>query len=163
MADDETGGPGLTHQRADGAVHMVDVSEKDATRRTATARAVLTTRPDVVARIAVGDLPKGEAIAVARVAGIMAAKQTPNLIPLCHPLPIGAVTVELTPRGSDVLIEATVVTTGRTGVEMEAMTAVTVAALSLYDMIKAVDRAAVIGEVTVVAKAGGTSGSWHRP
>lgn len=153
---------GLTHQRADGAVHMVDVSAKPATRREATAQGVLTTRPDVVARIADGDLPKGEAISVARIAGIMGAKQTSTLVPLCHPLPISAVTVEITPRTSDVLIEATVVTTGPTGVEMEALTAVTVAALTLYDMIKAVDRAAVIGEIAVVAKDGGRSGAWRR-
>ncbi|PZU46994.1 MAG: cyclic pyranopterin monophosphate synthase MoaC [Microbacterium sp.] len=152
----------LTHQRPDGAVHMVDVSEKDLTRRSATAQAVLTTRPDVVARIADGDLPKGEAIAVARVAGIQAAKQTSTLIPLCHPLPISAVTVEITPRERDVLIEATVVTTGRTGVEMEALTAASVAALTLYDMIKAVDRAAVIGEIAVLEKSGGRSGAWSR-
>lgn len=152
----------LTHQRPDGAVHMVDVSGKERTRRTATARAVLTTRPDVVALIADGALPKGEAIGVARVAGIMAAKQTSQLIPLCHPLPIDAVAVEITPRDADVLIEATVTTTGRTGVEMEALTAASVAALTLYDMIKAVDRAAVIGEVAVAEKSGGRSGRWTR-
>lgn len=152
----------LTHQRADGAVHMVDVSEKERTRRFATAQALLTTRPDVVALIADGTLPKGEAIGVARIAGIMAAKQTSQLIPLCHPLPIDAVTVEITPRESDVLIEATVTTTGKTGVEMEALTAASVAALTLYDMIKAVDRAAVIGDIAVVEKSGGRTGSWRR-
>lgn len=158
---DDENGP-LTHQRADGAVHMVDVSEKDVTRREATARAVLATRADVVARIADGDLPKGEAISVARVAGIMAAKQTSTLIPLCHPLPIDAVAVEITPSGTEVTVTATVTTTGRTGVEMEALTAASVAALTLYDMIKAVDRAAVIREVAVVAKDGGRSGAWSR-
>lgn len=153
----------LTHQRPDGAVHMIDVADKAITHRTATAQAVLTTRPDVVARIVDGDLPKGEAIAVARVAGILAAKQTSNLVPLCHPLPLDGVTVEIIPQASDMRIEATVTTTGRTGVEMEALTAVSVAALTLYDMIKAVDRAAVIGDIAVIEKSGGRSGTWRRP
>ncbi|CAM3482296.1 cyclic pyranopterin monophosphate synthase MoaC [Isoptericola cucumis] len=156
---------GLSHYRADGAAHMVDVSAKDVTKRQATAKGVLRTRADVVARIAAGDLPKGEAIATARIAGIMGAKRTPDLVPLCHPLPVSGVDVDVVPAGDDagaVEITATVRTTGRTGVEMEALTAVTVAGLTLYDMIKAVDNAAVLTDVRVVAKSGGRSGDWNR-
>ncbi|PJI84730.1 cyclic pyranopterin monophosphate synthase MoaC [Luteimicrobium subarcticum] len=161
-ADDRDGAGGLTHYRADGAAHMVDVSAKDVTAREATATAVLRTRPDVVARIATGDLPKGEAVAVARVAGILAAKRTHELVPLCHPLPISGVDVDVVPSGDHVALSATVRTTSRTGVEMEALTAVTVAGLTVYDMIKAVDRAAVLTDVQVVAKSGGTTGTWVR-
>ncbi|PFG43900.1 cyclic pyranopterin phosphate synthase [Isoptericola jiangsuensis] len=152
----------LTHYRADGAAHMVDVTAKDVTKRQATARGVLRTRPDVVERIATGDLPKGEAIATARIAGIMGAKRTADLVPLCHPLPLSGVELDLVPSGDHVEITATVRTTGRTGVEMEALTAVTVAGLTLYDMIKAVDKAAVLTDVEVVAKSGGKSGDWTR-
>ena len=152
----------LTHYRADGAAHMVDVTHKDVTRREATATGVLHTRADVVERIATGDLPKGEAIATARIAGIMGAKRTPDLVPLCHPLPLSGVEIDVVPSGDRVEIMATVRTTGRTGVEMEALTAVTVAGLTLYDMIKAVDRAAVLTDVRVVAKSGGKSGDWAR-
>jgi cyclic pyranopterin phosphate synthase len=152
----------LTHYRDDGAATMVDVSGKDVTAREATATAVLRTRPDVVERIASGDLPKGEAIATARIAGILGAKQTPFLVPLCHPLPIAGVDLDVVPAGDRVELSATVRTTARTGVEMEALTAVTVAGLTLYDMIKAVDRAAVLTDVQVVAKAGGKSGTWGR-
>lgn len=158
-------GPGagaLTHYREDGAAHMVDVSAKDVTTREATATGVLRTRPDVVARIASGDLPKGEAIAVARVAGILGAKRTPDLVPLCHPLPITGVEVDVVPADDHVDLRATVRTTSRTGVEMEALTAVTVAGLTLYDMVKAVDRAAVLTDVQVVAKSGGKTGTWTR-
>ena len=156
---------GLTHYRADGAAHMVDVSAKDVTKRQATATGVLRTRADVVERIAAGDLPKGEAIATARVAGILGAKRTPDLVPLCHPLPISGVEIDVVPASDGsgtVQITATVRTTGRTGVEMEALTAVTVAGLTLYDMIKAVDKAAVLTDVQVVAKSGGKSGDWAR-
>ncbi|MEU2202570.1 cyclic pyranopterin monophosphate synthase MoaC [Isoptericola sp. NPDC019482] len=156
---------GLTHYRADGAAHMVDVSAKDVTKRQATATGVLRTRADVVARIASGDLPKGEAIATARIAGILGAKRTPDLVPLCHPLPISGVEIDVVPASDGsgtVAISATVRTTGRTGVEMEALTAVTVAGLTLYDMIKAVDKAAVLTDVQVVAKSGGKSGDWAR-
>jgi len=156
---------GLSHYRADGAAHMVDVSAKDVTKRQATATGVLRTRADVVDRIASGDLPKGEAIATARIAGILGAKRTPDLVPLCHPLPISGVEIDVVPGGDGpgtVAISATVRTTGRTGVEMEALTAVTVAGLTLYDMIKAVDKAAVLTDVQVVAKSGGTSGDWAR-
>jgi cyclic pyranopterin phosphate synthase len=152
----------LTHYRPDGAAHMVDVSAKDVTVREATAVGVLRTRADVVARIASGDLPKGEAVATARIAGILGAKRTPDLVPLCHPLPLTGVDVDVTPCGETVEITATVRTRGRTGVEMEALTAVTVAGLTVYDMIKAVDREAVLTDVRVVAKSGGKSGDWTR-
>ncbi|AEG44940.1 cyclic pyranopterin monophosphate synthase MoaC [Isoptericola variabilis] len=152
----------LSHYRADGAAHMVDVTAKDVSRREATATATLRTRADVVERIAAGDLPKGEAIATARIAGIMGAKRTPDLVPLCHPLPLSGVELDVVPAGDRVEITATVRTTGRTGVEMEALTAVTVAGLTLYDMIKAVDKAAVLTDVQVVAKSGGKSGDWSR-
>jgi cyclic pyranopterin monophosphate synthase len=154
----------LSHYRDDGAAHMVDVSAKDVTKRRATARGVLRTRADVVERIASGDLPKGEAIATARIAGIMGAKRTPDLVPLCHPLPLSGVEIDITPGDGTGTVEitATVRTTGRTGVEMEALTAVTVAGLTLYDMIKAVDKAAVLTDIEVVAKSGGKSGDWAR-
>ncbi|MFV2145012.1 MULTISPECIES: cyclic pyranopterin monophosphate synthase MoaC [Isoptericola] len=155
----------LSHYRDDGAAHMVDVSAKDVTTRQATARGVLRTRPDVVERIASGELPKGEAIATARIAGIMGAKRTPDLVPLCHPLPLAGVEIDIAPVSGSagaVEITATVKTTGRTGVEMEALTAVTVAGLTLYDMIKAVDKAATLTDIEVVAKSGGKSGDWVR-
>ncbi|MEE1651642.1 cyclic pyranopterin monophosphate synthase MoaC [Brachybacterium sp. J144] len=152
----------LSHVRADGSAHMVDVTGKSVTAREATAAAVLRTRADVVARIANGDLPKGEALATARLAGIMGAKRTSELIPLCHPLPLTGIEVDLLPRGDRVEITATVRTKGVTGVEMEALTAVSTAALTLYDMIKAVDHHAEIGDIRVLAKSGGRSGDWHR-
>ena len=154
--------PRLTHLRDDGSAHMVDVTDKAVTRRTASAQAVLVTRPDVVAAITDGSLPKGEAIGTARIAGIMAAKQTSSLIPLCHPLPLTKLDVDITPEGDRVLVVATVTTKGVTGVEMEALTAASIAALTLYDMIKAVDNRAVITDVMVLAKAGGKSGDWSR-
>ena len=152
----------LTHVRDDGTAHMVDVGDKAVTSREATAQAVLRTRPDVVELLANGDLPKGDALAVARVAGIMAAKRTPDLVPLCHPLPLSKVGVDLAPQHDRVVIEATVRTRGVTGVEMEALTAASVAALTLYDMVKAVDRAATIENTRVLAKSGGKSGDWSR-
>ena len=152
----------LTHVRDDGTAHMVDVGDKAVTSREATAQAVLRTRPDVVELLANGDLPKGDALAVARVAGIMAAKRTPDLVPLCHPLPLSKVSVDLAPQRDRVVIEATVRTRGVTGVEMEALTAASVAALTLYDMVKAVDRAATIENTRVLAKSGGKSGDWSR-
>ncbi|RXZ51236.1 cyclic pyranopterin monophosphate synthase MoaC [Agromyces fucosus] len=154
--------PRLTHLRGDGSAHMVDVTDKAITRRTASAQAVLVTRTDVVDAIADGSLPKGEAIGTARIAGIMAAKQTSTLIPLCHPLPLTKLDVDITPEGDRVRIVATVTTKGVTGVEMEALTAASVSALTLYDMIKAVDNRAVITDVMVLAKAGGKSGDWSR-
>jgi cyclic pyranopterin phosphate synthase len=158
MAD----GRELTHVTADGSAHMVDVSDKAVTRRVASAQAVLHTRADVIALLVAGELPKGEPLAVARVAGIMAAKQTSALIPLCHPLPISGVTVEFTVGESSVQIVTTVTTTGVTGVEMEALTAASVSALTLYDMIKAVDRGARITGIEVLSKSGGASGDWSR-
>ncbi|WP_191997052.1 cyclic pyranopterin monophosphate synthase MoaC [Arthrobacter sedimenti] len=151
---------GLSHVRADGTAHMVDVSGKQATTRQAVAEATLETTPDVVALITEGSLPKGDALAVARVAGILAAKQTSTLIPLCHPLPLARVTVDFEPDGGSVRIVALVKTTALTGVEMEALTAASVAALTLYDMIKAVDKHAVINGTRVVSKSGGKSGDW---
>jgi cyclic pyranopterin phosphate synthase len=157
-----TDGERFTHLDERGAAHMVDVSGKDETRREATAQAVLRTRTDVVDRLLAGNLPKGEALAVARIAAIQAAKQTSTLIPLCHPLPLSAVTVDFEPAGDSVRLVATVRTTGRTGVEMEALTAATVGALTLYDMVKGVDRAARITDAEVLAKSGGKSGDWRR-
>src|SRR5699024_9420483 len=152
----------LSHVRADGSAHMVDVTDKAVTSRAASARAVLRTRPDVVDRIASGDLPKGEALATARIAGIMGAKRTSDLIPLCHPLPLSGVELDLVPREDRVEITATVRTRGVTGVEMEALTAASVAALTVYDMIKAVDHLATIDGVQVLTKSGGRSGDWTR-
>lgn len=153
----------LTHVRADGSAHMVDISDKDTTDRTARAQAILVTTAEVTALLAEGELPKGDALAVSRVAGIMATKKTSELIPLCHPLPISKVTIDFTvnqPAEGSVLIVAEVKTTGRTGVEMEALTGVSGAALTLYDMIKAVDKHAQITDLKVLAKSGGKSGDW---
>ncbi|MBF4574086.1 cyclic pyranopterin monophosphate synthase MoaC [Herbiconiux sp. VKM Ac-1786] len=158
MAD----GSELTHVTADGSAHMVDVSDKAITKRIASAQAVLHTQPDVIRMLADGSLPKGEPLAVARVAGIMAAKQTSSLIPLCHPLPISGVTVDFEIAESSVRITTSVKTTGVTGVEMEALTAASVAALTVYDMIKAVDRAARVTDIEVLSKSGGASGDWSR-
>jgi cyclic pyranopterin phosphate synthase len=155
-------GSELTHVLPDGSAHMVDVSGKPVSKRVARAQAVVRTRPDVIELLVTGALPKGEALAVARVAGILAAKQTSALIPLCHPLPISGVTVEFTTDQTSVRIETSVSTTGVTGVEMEALTAASVAALTVYDMIKAVDRSASVTDVLVLAKSGGTSGDWER-
>ncbi|MFJ5955778.1 cyclic pyranopterin monophosphate synthase MoaC [Paenarthrobacter sp. NPDC092416] len=151
---------GLTHLRKDGTAQMVDVSSKAVTTREATAAATVLSTPEVLALLGAGELPKGDALAVARVAGIMAAKKTPELIPLCHPLPISKVTVDFSLGTESVGILATVKTRGVTGVEMEALTAASVAALSVYDMIKAVDKHAVITDIHVLAKSGGKSGDW---
>ena len=142
---------------------MVDVTAKDATKRTAVATGTLRTRPDVVDLIASKGLPKGDALATARVAGILAAKRTSDLIPLCHQLALTGVDVEFAIGTTAVDITATVRTTDRTGVEMEALTAVSVAALTLYDMLKAVDPAATIDGIAVVRKDGGKTGTWERP
>lgn len=154
--------PELTHLDEHGAARMVDVSAKGVTARTATASGRVLVSAEVVALLRSGQVPKGDALGVARVAGIMAAKQTPALIPLCHPLAISGVTLDLTVADDAVDISATVRTTDRTGVEMEALTAVSVAALAVVDMIKAVDKRAVITDVRVEAKSGGTSGEWTR-
>ena len=142
---------------------MVDVSGKQPTTRTALATGVLRTTAEVVLLLQQGNLPKGDALATARIAGIMAAKRTPDLVPLCHPLSLSAVSVDLEVREAEVLISATVRTTDRTGVEMEALTAVAVAGLTLHDMIKAVDPAAVLDAVRVERKDGGKTGTWTRP
>lgn len=154
---------GLSHVDDSGAAHMVDVSDKHATKRTAVAVATLRTRPDVVELIATRGLPKGDALATARVAGIMAAKRTSDLIPLCHQLALTGVDVEFAIGTTEVTITTTVRTTDRTGVEMEALTAASVSALTLYDMLKAVDPAAVIADVHVVRKEGGKTGTWSAP
>jgi cyclic pyranopterin phosphate synthase len=143
---------------------MVDVSEKDVTVREAVARGRVRMRPATLEQIAAGALPKGDVLAVARLAGIMGAKRTPDLVPLCHPLPLDAVDVELTPDSERALVHivARARVRGRTGVEMEALTAVAVAALTLYDMCKAVDRGMTIEDVCLVEKRGGRSGAWVR-
>lgn len=152
----------LTHLDAAGAARMVDVSGKDVTARTARARGRVLVAPRVVELLRGEGVPKGDALATARIAGIMGAKRTPELIPLCHPLAVSGVTVNLSVTDEAVEITATVKTTDRTGVEMEALTAVTVAALTVVDMIKAVDKAAVISDVRVEEKTGGKSGDWSR-
>ena len=152
----------LSHLDDSGAAHMVDVSAKDATTRVAVATGTLRTRGDVIELIATGGLPKGDALATARIAGILAAKRTSDLIPLCHQLALTGVDVEFEVGPKDVVITSTVRTTDRTGVEMEALTAVSVAALTLYDMLKAVDPAARIDDVKVLFKEGGKTGAWNR-
>ncbi|HVX55798.1 cyclic pyranopterin monophosphate synthase MoaC [Nocardioides sp.] len=152
----------LTHVDERGAARMVDVSGKDVTAREATASGRVLVSPEVVALLRGEGVPKGDALAVARIAGIMGAKQTPALIPLCHPLAIAGVNVDLAVADDAVEITATVRTTDRTGVEMEALTAVSVAALAVVDMVKAVDKRAVITDVRVEAKSGGRSGDWTR-
>ncbi len=142
---------------------MVDVTAKAVTVRTATAAARVRVSPECVAALRDGSVPKGDALAVARIAGVMAAKRTSDLIPLCHPLSISGVDVTAEVVDLGVELSARVRTTDRTGVEMEALTAVTVAGLALIDMIKAIDRAAVITDVRVLAKSGGRSGDWTRP
>jgi molybdenum cofactor biosynthesis protein MoaC len=151
----------LTHFDAKGDAHMVDVTEKDVTDRIATARGAVEMAPETLAAVRAGTAKKGDVLAVARLAGIMGAKRTADLVPLCHPLPITKVTVELSAEGERVEIEATVRTTGRTGVEMEALTAVTVAQLTVYDMLKAMDRGMRITDTRVVLKDGGKSGRWE--
>jgi cyclic pyranopterin phosphate synthase len=155
--------PKLTHFDESGAAHMVDVSDKAVTSRIAVARGRITMQPETLAMITAGTAKKGDVLGVARLAGIMGAKKTSDLIPLCHPLPITKVTVDLTPdAGSDsVQIEATVKTTGQTGVEMEALTAVNIAALTVYDMVKAVDKSMQITDVRVSLKDGGKSGRYE--
>ena len=154
--------PRLTHVDEQGAARMVDVSDKAVTARSATATGRVLVSAEVVGLLRGEGVPKGDALAVARLAGIMGAKRTPDLVPLCHPLAISGVVVELEVADDAVEITATVRTTDRTGVEMEALTAVTVAALTVIDMVKAVDKAAVITDVRVEAKSGGRSGDWTR-
>lgn len=153
----------FTHIDKDGNAVMVDVSAKDATARTATAKGSVYMEPETLARIMAGGVKKGDVLSVAQLAGIMGAKRTPGLIPLCHPLPLSSVTVELScdSERNAVDISATCKLTGRTGVEMEALTAVSVAALTVYDMCKAVDRGMRIGDIRLVHKAGGKSGTYE--
>ena len=163
----------LTHIDETGNALMVDISSKDVTLREATARGRVLMQSETLKLIVEGDIPKGDVLATARIAGIMAAKRTPDLIPLCHPLPLSAVKVHLEPATgirdfgeapSDQVsleVEATVRTTSRTGVEMEALTAVSVAALTVYDMCKAVERTLQINDVRLIAKSGGRSGDYR--
>ncbi|MCH2166660.1 MAG: cyclic pyranopterin monophosphate synthase MoaC [Oceanicola sp.] len=153
----------LTHFDGEGRAHMVDVSEKDFTDRIATASAQVKMLPETLAHITEGTAKKGDVLGVARLAGIMGAKRTADLIPLCHPLPITKVAVDLVPDDTlpGVRITATVKTNGQTGVEMEALTAASTAALTVYDMLKAVDRAMEIGDIKVLVKDGGKSGRYE--
>ncbi len=154
---------GLTHFDASGAAHMVDVSDKLATDRIAVARGHIKMKPETLAIIEKGSAKKGDVLGVARLAGIMGAKKTADLIPLCHPLPITKVALDLVadPDLPGIRVEATVRTTGQTGVEMEALTAVSIACLTVYDMVKAVDRSMVIGAIHVALKDGGKSGRYE--
>jgi cyclic pyranopterin phosphate synthase len=141
---------------------MVDVGEKDITDREAVAEGFVSVSPELADRFFAGDLPKGDAAAVARVAGIMGAKRTADLIPLCHPIPLTGVDVSLERSGRGIRVLATVRTTGRTGVEMEAMTAVAVAALTIYDMVKSVERGVTVESIGLLRKSGGRSGTWQK-
>jgi cyclic pyranopterin monophosphate synthase len=154
----------LTHLDASGRARMVDVGGKDVTQREATAQAVVAMRPETLRLIRTGGMKKGDVLAVAQVAGIMAAKRTPELVPLCHPLPLSGVDMSFSfdDAGARLRIEATVRVAGKTGVEMEALTAASVAALTVYDMCKAVDRAMTIERVMLLHKAGGKSGEFRR-
>jgi cyclic pyranopterin monophosphate synthase len=153
----------LTHVDAAGAARMVDVSGKEVSARKAVASGKVLVSAEVVAALRGDGVPKGDALAVARIAGIQGAKRTPELVPLCHPIAISGVTVDLRVDDDAVVITATVKTTDRTGVEMEALTAVSVAGLALVDMVKALDPAAVISDVRVESKDGGKTGHWERP
>jgi cyclic pyranopterin phosphate synthase len=152
----------LTHIDQAGNARMVDVSGKDVTTRTATATGTVLLSAGAVAALRAGDVPKGDALAVARIAAIQGAKRTPDLIPLCHPIGLHAVTADLAVENQGVRITCTAKTADRTGVEMEALTAVTVGALALIDMVKAIDPAAVITDVRVEEKTGGKTGTWRR-
>jgi cyclic pyranopterin phosphate synthase len=159
---DPAGEPRLTHVDERGAARMVDVSTKDVTVRTATATGRVLVSTDVITALRDSTVPKGDALAVARLAGIQGAKRTPDLVPLCHPIALHGVSVDLVVEDDAVSITATVRTADRTGVEMEALTAVAVAGLALVDMVKAIDKSAAITDVRVEAKTGGHSGDWHR-
>ncbi|UTI64509.1 cyclic pyranopterin monophosphate synthase MoaC [Paraconexibacter antarcticus] len=154
----------LTHLDEHGAARMVDVGGKDVTARRAVARATVVMGPETAAAVAAGDAPKGDVLGVARVAGILAAKRTGELIPLCHPLSLDHVDVEgvVDAAAGTVTLTATASTTARTGVEMEAMTAVSVAALTVYDMVKGLDKGVVVRDVLLLEKTGGKSGTWRR-
>jgi cyclic pyranopterin phosphate synthase len=152
----------FTHLDDQGNARMVDVGGKGVTVRRAVAEAVVTLAHPVRDRLFSGDLPKGDALGVARVAAIMAAKQTPSLVPLCHPIPIDAVDVVIEESSTGARIEVTARTTAKTGIEMEAMTAAAIGAIAIYDMVKGLDRAAEIGPVRLLNKSGGKSGEWQR-
>lgn len=152
----------LTHLDDQGRARMVDVGGKDVTQREAVAEAHVSMGAAVRERLLAGDLPKGDAFAVARLAAIQAAKRTSDLVPLCHPLPLDSVSAELDTTPAGVLIRVTVRVTGRTGVEMEAMTGASIGAVALYDMVKSLDRGVEIGPVRLLAKSGGKSGEWRR-
>ncbi|MGC1208233.1 MAG: cyclic pyranopterin monophosphate synthase MoaC [Ornithinimicrobium sp.] len=152
----------LNHLRADGTAHMIDVSGKEVTARSASARGRVLMSAAAIDALRGGTVPKGDALGVARLAGIQAAKRTPDLVPLAHPVAVHAVEVDLTVQDDAVSISATVRTADRTGVEMEALTCVSVAALALVDMIKAVDKLSTISDIQVTAKSGGRSGDWVR-
>ena len=160
-ASGDADAPGLTHVRADGSAHMVDVSAKAVTAREASAAGRVLLGAAAVAALRGGGVPKGDALAVARVAGIQAVKRTPDLIPLAHPIAVHGVVLDLVVVDEGVEITATVRTADRTGIEMEALTAVSVAALALIDMVKAVDKHGRITDIRVTAKSGGRSGDWH--
>ena len=155
----------LSHVAESGEVRMVDVGAKPVSERRAVARAVVRVSPETAAKVAAGDAPKGDVLGVARIAGIQAAKRTAELIPLCHPLPLTFVGVEgsVDPETGSIVLTAEARTTGQTGVEMEAMTAASVAALTVYDMVKGIERGAEIASVVLLYKAGGRSGAWRRP
>ena len=154
---------GLTHLDENGAARMVDVGGKQASARIAIAGGRIAMSPDALAAIRDGDVPKGDVIAAARIAGIMAAKRTGDLIPLCHPLGLEAVTVEFAFEDGGIAVTASASLTGKTGVEMEALVAVSTALLTIYDMAKAIDKAMVIGDVRLLEKRGGKSGDWKAP
>ncbi len=155
---------GLTHLDSSGSARMVDVGHKPATERRALARAVVRVSPETAALVAAGNAPKGDVIATARIAGIQAGKRTAELIPLCHPLALSYLGVEgeIDAAAGEIVITAEARTTGPTGVEMEALTAASVAALTVYDMVKGVQRGAEIGSVALLEKSGGASGEWRR-
>jgi cyclic pyranopterin phosphate synthase len=153
---------GLTHLDDEGNARMVDVGGKGATARTAVAEAVVTMTSEVKEQLLAGDLPKGDALGVARIAAIMAAKQTPHLVPLCHPIPIESIEVDVAERPTGVRIVVTARTTAKTGIEMEAMTAAAIGAVTIYDMVKGLDRSVEIGPVRLLHKSGGKSGEWNR-
>jgi cyclic pyranopterin monophosphate synthase len=156
---------GLTHLDAHGQAHMVDVGAKATTQREAQAQAVIQMQPATLQAIVAQNLPKGDVLATARIAGIMAAKRTSDLIPLCHPLPLTSVQIEITPQpaSSTIVLIATVRCSGQTGVEMEALTAATVAALTIYDMAKAIDQSMIVTEVLLRRKTGGKRGDFSHP
>ena len=153
----------LTHLDDKGEARMVDVTDKAATQREARAEATIRMAPETLNMIIEGEHPKGDVLAVARIAGIMAAKRTAELIPLCHPIPLSAVTIDFALHDDGVTVTATARTAGQTGVEMEALTAATAALLTVYDMAKALDKGMIIGDVRLLAKRGGKSGDWTAP